>query len=466
MPGPAYNPASFRDPEGRVFEAEGRVFRSLSDGALERMEALWKDGVLEALADDGLIIPTQFLTAEQFTPPVNGCGPALLEHARVPVVSYPYEWSFDMLRDGALLTLDLLERCLDHDLILKDGTALNVMPVGARMTFIDVLSIDVYEPGQPWEGYTQFCQEFLFPLMLTAYKEVDFRALLRGATSGVTASELAHLARLRDWIRPGFFKHVVLQAMLARSMEKKDLAVRGAFNKTVLPKAALQTTIRGLKRVIELLDFAPGDSTWIGYAEEHSYDAEARAAKLDFVRNAVRRLAPASLVDIGCNVGEYSMLAAADAKRVVALDVDPACVNALYLRLRDDSYRDRVLPLVADLTNPSPTQGWALVERPGLLGRVQSDAFLALALVHHICISANVPLQAFVDVLRQIAPVGVVEWVDKSDDMVQRLLRNRKDVFAEYTWDQFKAAVETAFHLASVQDSHGGRRKLCLLTPR
>lgn len=465
MPGAAYNSGSFKDPEGRVFEAGGRVFRTLSVPARERMETLVADGVLRDFAADGLLVETALIPSAEAGLDPQEHGATILEHARVPVVSYPYEWSFDMLRDGALLTLDLMDRCLEKDLILKDGTAYNVMPVGGRMRYIDVLSIDYYRPGQPWEGYSQFCQEFLFPLMLASYKGVDFRPFLRGALSGIKAADLVRLGRPRDWFRPGFLKHVTLQAMLARAMGKKDVALRDAFEDAKLSRDVVRNTVSGLRRVVKKLPYSSAGAEWIDYVRDNTYAAEERAAKTEFVRRAMDTITPATVADLGCNTGEFSLAAAAGGAQVLSLDIDTACINAFYLRLKNHPDRDRILPLVADLTNPSPAQGWSLAERAGLIERIGSDAFLALALVHHICITANVPILEFVEVLAQIAPAGVVEWVDKSDDMVQRLLRNRKDVFETYDWSHFSAALERRFRIDTVEESHGGRRKLCLLRP-
>ena len=227
----------------------------------------------------------------------------------------------------------------------------------------------------------------------------------------------------------------------------------------------IAANVAGLRKLVGRLSYDAGDSVWAEYAQTHSYDKADEIKKQDFVKSAIGRLEPNVAVDLGGNVGDYSLLIAPQASRVLCVDIDPACINTLYRRLRETG-ETKVVPIVGDLLNPTPSLGWALAERRDIFSRVSSDAFLALALVHHICISGNVPLDGFVDILRRVAPAGVVEWVDKSDAMVQRLLRNRQDVFSDYSWENFRAAVEREFTILETTETHGGARRLCLLTRR
>ena len=125
-----------------------------------------------------------------------------------------------------------------------------------------------------------------------------------------------------------------------------------------------------------------------------------------------------------------------------------------------------MIPIVGDLLNPTPALGWNLTERRDLFERIRSESFFALALVHHLAIGGNVPLPRVVETLHRIAPSGVVEWVDKQDAMVQRMLRNRTDVFEDYTWDVFRLELERRFNIVKTVETHNGARRLCLLEPR
>ena len=460
----AFDPGSFRDPEGRVFQHDGRIYRTLSAAAQSRMRALIDDGVLADFIARGLLLDCSLVAARDEGLDDAAVGATVMRHTRIATMTYPYEWSFDMLRHGALATLDLLSACLQRDLILKDATAYNLAVHDGAMTFFDTLSIDRYVDGSPWDGYAQFCREFLFPLMLTAYRGVEYQPWYRGAMAGIAVRQFARLMGWRDKLRPGVLKHVTLQARLERSFADADVEMRGEFTRVKFSKALIEANIAGLRKLIAGLGYAAGDSVWASYTATHSYSAEDAAAKRAFVVAAVERLAPRTLIDLGGNTGDYTLAVADRLEHAICVDIDPACINTLWRRLRADGVTN-VVAMVSDLTNPSPAQGWALAERAGLHGRLRADAFLALALVHHLAIGGNVPIDRIVAMLAGTAPGGVVEWVDKSDAMVQRMLRNRTDVFADYDWEHFRAALESRFTIADMVETHAGARRLVMLMP-
>lgn len=460
-----FDPGSFKDPDGRVFEHRGLIYRTLSASAHNRMQTYIGNNTLSDFTAGGLLIESDLVNAAEAGLDAAEVGDVVMRHERIPVQTYPSEWSFDMLRDAALVTLDLLLECLDRDLMLKDATAFNVAFHDGRMQFFDTLSIEDYAEGDPWDGYAQFCREFLFPLMLTSYRGVEFQPWLRGSLSGIPVRTFARLLSLREKLRGAVIKHVVLQAKLDRGFADTDTEMRSSFKSMKFSKPMIVGNVTGLAKTLKSLRYEAGDSVWGDYAQSHSYSAADEATKRDFVEKAVARLKPATVVDLGGNIGDYSLLVAPHAERVCCVDIDPACINTLYRRIREGGPRN-VVPIVGDLLNPSPALGWNLAERQDLFSRIRSDSFLALALVHHLAIGGNVPLSNIVDVLFRIAPSGVVEWVDKSDAMVQRMLRNRTDVFGDYTWESFRRELERRFTIVETVDTHDGARRLCLLEPR
>lgn len=462
----SFNPGSFRDPEGRVFSVNGRIFRTLSPAAAERMRSFEKDGRLRRLIDAGAIIPSALTTASQAGLDSHLCGNLVMEHEKIPLVTYPYEWSFDMLRDAALHTLDLLETCLDMGMMLKDATPFNLSAHKNRMVFMDTLSLDEYRDGRPWEGYSQFCREFLFPLMLTAYKRIEFQSWFRGELNGLKAPSLSQVFGYANLPSKGVWTHVHLQAFLERFLSrKKDLSVRDRFKTGSFPKKVIIRMVRKLRKIVAAMKYRAADSVWTGYEGHNTYAPEDERTKEGFVSAAARGLNGEVWADLGCNNGRYALVAARATKLVVGLDADPAAVNGFYRRIRA---REGAAchPVVCDLLNPSPAMGWRLTERPSLFDRLRADRFLALALVHHLCIGGNVPLGEFVEMLKGVGGGGVVEWVNKKDPMVQRLLRNRQDVFPDYTWENFRNLIEGSFQLKEVTETHHGTRKLCLVLPR
>ena len=460
-----FEPGSFKDADGRVFYAGDKVYRSLSEAAAERMRALEADGRLAALVEAGLVVPSRLVGAANVGLDPAEVGGTVVEHARVGIITYPFEWPFALLRDAALVTLDVIERCLAFDFTLKDATPYNIALYQGRPVLIDLLSIERYETGAPWVGYAQFCREFLFPLLLAAHKGVAFHELFRGSLNGISLEVADGLFSLADALKPGVLKHVKLQAKLQRSFRKSEFDAKRSFRESRFGKQLIVANLNALRNVLAKLAPHDRDTAWIDYTDTHSYSTDEEAVKRAFVEAMLEAVAPVRVVDLGCNTGEYSRLAAKTARDVVALDSDTACIDGLYRACRRDGIVN-IVPVVADLLNPSPAMGWMLAERASLFGRIRADAFLALALVHHIAIGGNVPLPAIVAALAELAPAGVVEWVDKSDPMVETLLRNRKDVFNHYRWDDFRQALEARFEIVETAEIGGGRRRLCWVRAR
>lgn len=459
-PAVEFDPASFKDPDGRVFAFGDRIFRTLNRCGRENFDALCKSGLYDQLVGGNKVVDSSLQASKDlgFEPAVVGTD--LIEHRRIPYISYPYEWSFDMLRDAALLTLDLMEESLQYGFILKDATPFNVQFCDGRPVWIDLPSFAPYRANQPWVAYTQFCSTQLYPLMLTAYRNLEFQPMLRGSIGGIKSTDMAKLLRGRDFFRRGVLAQIHLPALLERSFARKPVALGSQFEKAKFSKDMLLGLCRRLRKLISGLTYRPRDSEWAGYRQICSYRDEDTIAKHRFVEEAVAEADPRRVWDLGCNTGEYSEIAAGIAEHVVAFDIDPAAINALYLGQKEGRNSGTIQPLVGDLTNPSPALGWALTERGAWRDRGQADFFLALALVHHLVIGGNIPVRAVVDALASVASAGVVEFVCKKDEMVRRLLTNREDVFADYTRENFEAELSRCFHIIGRKDINQGTRTL------
>lgn len=458
-----FDPGSFKDPSGRVFTHGGTVCRTMSPTALAHMRSASSSGLIRSLVADGLLLETALDSSAGLGLPADEVGEVVLTQPRVPVVTYSCEWSFEMLRDAALVTLRLIDRALESGFILKDATAFNVLFRGTQPVFVDVLSLEPYEEGAVWAGYGQFCRSFLFPLLLAAYRDIDVRALLQGHLGELPVREAAQLFRLRDYWRRGVFTDVVVQAALDRSFAGRQAGVRASTAGRRYPKSMLVANVRRLRALVERLRAPARPSEWSDYDTHHTYAPTDRESKVAFVRQAVAQLRGRRIIDLGCNIGEYSELALAAGSSVVALDLDARAIDRLY---RAHPRQPSLTPIVATLLRPTPAMGWGLRERASLLDRVHADGFLALALIHHLRITGGVPLDAIVAQLFSIAPEGVIEWVDKQDAMVTRMLSLRRDVYDDYTWDRFQATLSRTADIIAVHDTHGGRRRLCHVRAR
>lgn len=456
----SFEAGSFRDRAARVFYADGEVFRALSERGLADWQALSATRFFRRLSDEGTLVATeQVTTGEAAIPAGDGEWAGLLRHQRVPFISYPYEWSAGMLRAAALLQLDLLEAALEEDFVLKDATPYNVQWLGTRPVFIDLLSFCRWQPGDPWVGYRQFCELFLYPLMLEAYKGVPFQPWLRGSIDGIPPADAARLLSGRDLLRRGVFSHVYLHARSEARFRANDTNVRRELASAGFAKELIGANLRRLRKLVRGLAPEPRVSAWTGYAGDNTYGPEDRAAKEAFVREAVAGRGFERVWDLGANTGEYARLAAEHADYVVALDADRFVVERMFERCRRHG-PDNLLPLVCDLANPSPNQGWRGAERRDLAARGAPDLVLALALIHHLVLGANVRLADLLDWLAELAPRLVIEFVRREDPMVERLLRHKEDLYADYSLEAFEAELGRRYRVLRRRELPSGRRIL------
>ncbi len=428
---PLSDSASFRDPDGYVFRVDKRVFRALRRSGLDLYQTFRESGAAHWAEQQKLITPSWELKPGERAGfgdlPSDVVG--ILEQERIPFLSYPYEWSFDMLKDAALLQIDLSLGVAPYNLTLKDATSFNIQFVGAKPIFIDVLSFTPYKPGTPWVGYAQFCQSFLYPLALKALAGVDFQPILRTFLDGIPISFMKKILGMRAWLHPGMFKHVVLQSALQRSFAKKTPELAREFRDLHFSLDHVLGLLRAIKGQVEKLSPPHTLSHWASYPEEHSYRPHAFEKKRAFVIKHLEKIGTSTVLDLGCNTGEFSLLASSHAQQVIALDADPDSVNKLYLHCRGHGI-SRILPLVSDLTNPSPGLGWNHAERASLLDRCKAECILALALIHHLCLTKNIPFAHIFNLFARLkARHVIIEFVPKSDPMVKELLANRDDVY-------------------------------------
>jgi SAM-dependent methyltransferase len=460
---PGLEPGSFRDPDSRIFTADHRVLRLLSEQGLSDWHALSSSGLIEELP--GKVVGTREVEAD-VPEAIHGGVAGVLEHDRIPFVSYPYEWSFAMLRDAALLQLELLRRAIEKGLILKDSTPYNVQFRGAEPVFIDVGSFERLREGEPWAGYRQFCMLFLYPLLLQAWRDVPFQPWLRGSLEGITPHEARSLLSARDLLRRGALSHVVLHDRLERRYEEKEADLKGELRKAGFKKELILANIGGLERLIGRLRWEPERSVWSEYGPETTYSHDDAERKARFVADAVAEERPRLVWDVGCNDGRHARLAAEHAEYVVAMDADSLVVDRLYGALREEK-RKQILPLAVNVVDPPPALGWRGQERRPLLERGRPDLTLALALIHHVSIGGNVPVAEFLDWLRGVTGSLVIEFVSPEDPMARRLLaRKRPGDHPDYRADWFEQSLAERFEVVRSEQLADGSRTLYLARPK
>ncbi|MCA9055880.1 MAG: class I SAM-dependent methyltransferase [Planctomycetaceae bacterium] len=387
-----------------------------------------------------------------------------LEHRRIPFVSYPYEWSFSMLREATLLQLDLMCDALVDDLILKDATPFNVQFRGTQPVFIDVASFEAHSGG-PWEGYRQFCQMNLYPLMLQAWRGIDFQPWLRGRLSGITPDECWRLLSSRDLFRGGAFSHVFLHSKLSGRVGESQSNIPESMRESGFQRSLIEANVSKLRKIVAGLQWRPRQSYWSEYDVAAPPVQSDAAAKEEFVQSVCATQHWGTVWDLGCNVGRYSRIAADHADYVLALDIDHLAIDRLFDSLQKEQ-RQNILPLVFNLADPSPALGWRGRERKPLTRRGTPNLVFCLALIHHLVLRENLLLPDVVDWLAQLGATLIIEFVDKSDPQARSLLANRDDQYDDYSAGQFTACLEEHFIIRERQLLPSGTRTLFLATPK
>lgn len=458
-------PGSFRDPASAVFYVEGRIRRGLSASGLADWDVIAGSPAFTTAVADGRVIGTRLVDRRQDSS--EGDWAAILAHDRIPFISYPYEWTFGMLKDAALLQLELLEEALDSDLILKDATPYNVQFRGAHPIFIDVGSYTRHREGEPWVGYRQFCMQFLYPLMLEAFRGVPFQPWLRGSLEGLTSVDMARLLSRRDRLRRGVLSHVVLHSRLEHSQAARASETRRELRSAGFNTELIRANVRKLRKLVHRLDRPEANSMWARYGETKTYTGAEVERKDAFVRSVADRVRPRLAWDLGCNDGRYSRIVAeGGAEQVVAVDSDPATVDMVYRDLRRKG-DERVLPLTIDLTDPSPARGWRNRERMTLPERGMPELVLCLALVHHLSITESIPLSEVIDWLANLGAPLVIEFVTREDPMAQRLIAAKDGhIHPEYDRAGFERALTESFEVLQTEELPSRTRILYFARPR
>lgn len=447
---------SFRDPSGFIFIEDGRLYRQVNHDYQQHYELLLSSGTYEHLVQRDMLVPHQ----EVDVAPRTTDAFKVLQPARIPFISYPYEWSFSQLKAAALLTLSVQQTVMAKGMSLKDASAYNVQFLGSKPVLIDTLSFEPYSEGHPWIAYGQFCRHFLAPLALMARRDIGLSQLLRAHIDGVPLPLAVKLLPWSTHLRPGYLIHLHMHARSQQRYSDRTIDVeRGRVS-----RQALLGIVDNLRGLIEGLEWKPVGTEWAEYYEhvEH-YSDEAMRHKSSLVETFLGTVTTGHTVwDFGANRGVFSRLAAGRGAYVVCFDIDPAAVERNYRRSAADGDAN-LLPLVMDLGNPSPALGWAHEERMALTDRGPADCLMALALIHHLAFGNNLPFDRVAAFFAQCGKRLIIEFVPKSDPQSRILLRHRVDIFHGYTREAFERAFSAYFAIEHAVPIPGTERLLYVM---
>ncbi len=424
-PSSSSHASSFRDPSGFVFWQNGVLLRKINPIYEENFKLFLDSGLYGELVKEGLLISHKHV------------APDVIQPELIPFISYSYEWAFSQLKDAALLTLKIQKIALSHGMSLKDATNYNVQFLKGKPIFIDTLSFEKLEAGKPWVAYKQFCEQFLAPLALISYVDVKLLQLLIPYMNGIPLELANKLLPLKARINPGVLMHINLHAG-SQKKHADNRAVSG--EQRAVSMNALLGIVDSLYNTVSNLKWDYGKTAWSHYGADdyfESYDKKTLDKKKQIVSEFLESVKPKTTWDLGANTGNYSRIAAEKGISTISLDFDPAVVEQAYQWVREHD-EENILPLYLDITNPTPAIGFENNEREALLQRPKPDVVMALALIHHLAIGANLPLSRLASFFADMSKNLIIEFVPKDDPQTQRLLVSREDVFPDYTQEEFE----------------------------
>ncbi|MEE9554353.1 MAG: SAM-dependent methyltransferase [candidate division Zixibacteria bacterium] len=447
---------SFRDPSGFLFYRDGRLYRQVNNIYRDNYDLLMNSGLYRKLVGERLLISHveiddwDSLAVDAYK---------IIAPESISFISYPYEWCFGQLKEAALTTLRIQKYALDFGMSLKDSSAYNIQFVNCRPIFIDTLSFEKYREGSPWVAYGQFCRHFLAPLTLMCRKDIRLNQMLRIYIDGLPLDLAGKLLPRRTWLKFSLLTHIHLH-----SESRKRFADRPAKNKKrQISRRALFAIIDSLEQAITGLRWKPANTEWADYYSETNYAPESLTRKKEIVAEYIEAINPPMVWDMGANTGFFSRIASAKGIETISFDFDPACVEVNYRECVKNGEAN-ILPLLLDLSNPSPNIGWANRERMSLGERGPADLIMALALVHHLAISNNLPLFRIAEFFKENCRALIIEFIPKNDSQVRRLLATRDDIFPRYTKEDFEAEFEKKFTIVRSDKIPDSERTLYLMT--
>jgi len=452
---------SFRDPSGFMFKHEDKLYRQVNQKYHEEYDLLMSSGLYEQLTKSKTLVTHKEVDLK--LAPLPDIAYKIIQPEMVDFISYPYEWCFNQLNDAAILTLSIARRALEFGMSLKDASAYNIQFQNGRPMFIDTLSFEKYEEGLPWVAYKQFCQHFLAPLALMAKTDIRLSKLLRLHIDGIPLDLASILLPASTKFNFGLATHIHAHAKSQQRYADKQVSQEEV--KARISKSSMVGLLDSLLSTVRSLNVKTIQTEWTDYYQDNNYTPASFEAKRQLVKSFIEKVEPKEVWDLGGNTGEFSRTASDMNIPTVCFDIDPGAVQQNYDLVKKNKEKF-MLPLVMDLTNPSPDLGWHNSERESMQDRGPVDLVMALALIHHLAISNNLPLINVANYLAELGEYLIVEFVPKSDSQVKRLLASRVDIFPEYTEHGFEAAFDQLFEILEKAPVLGSERSLYLMKHR
>ena len=448
--------SSYRDPSGFLFYENGVLYRQVNNIFKDDFDHFISSGLYQHLVDKSLLIAHK-KTEKNFTDSTDWYQ--TIEPEKIPFISYPYEWCFDMLKDAALVTLQAAQEAMNYEMMLKDASAYNVQWHKGKMVFIDTLSFEKWDESRPWIAYRQFCEHFLAPLALMHYLKLPLQNLSLAYPDGIPLTLAKKLLPSRSKFNLNTYLHLHLHANISENAKTAN-----PKRQTQKPFSAtkLKNLLRSLEETVRSFSLNNPSGVWSGYYNEAFQREDYVVPKKQIVENWISRVNAYSAVDVGANEGEFSELLAAKNIFAISADFDHYSVNRLYNTTKKNNNAS-ILPLVIDFANPSPAIGVNNEERSSFLQRTNTELVLALAVIHHLAIGKNIPFENIAAMFQSLGNWLIIEFVPKEDEKIQLMLQQKKDVYYDYNEEKFLTAFKNFYSVIEKSEIGNSGRSLFLL---
>jgi len=458
------HPSSFRDPSGHVFFQNGCALRKINKTYFRDFDSLVSSGLYDLLVDKRYLVPHSVVERTN--------DHVIIKPRQIDFFTYPYEWCFSQLKDAAILTLEIQLHALEKGMALKDASAFNICFFENKPLFIDTLSFEQYRSGEPWGAYGQFCSHFLGPLVLW---KTGFRTswyLGEDHLNGADLALVSKLLPLRTYFQPSILTNIHLHARAIAShrvSEYRNQEVKDSRN-AKLSRKSLVNIVTSLLLVVKNLelDVSSASSMWSGYYTFTNYGDEDFKLKEEILTEWSREGSYQAVWDIGANDGHFSRLIDTGSATIYSSDVDPLAVELNYRSAKEHGHK-YIQPFVSNMMEPSPGVGFSNTERTALRERLRNvnlDCIVALAVVHHLCISQNCRFSMLASLWSEMASILIVEFVEPDDSWAINLLDRKgyaKSLFSWYNREEFERVFSEHYLVKQKRELGSGKRVLYLM---
>lgn len=462
-----WHPSSFRDPGGRMFRHNGRLLRAIFPPAIDDLRFLESSGLHDNLVSSGSLIAHADVDVASLQLGTWALQPdRVIAPRELPWISYSHEWTHGQLQAAALHTLDVMTTALEHGMWLQDAASSNIQFDACQPILIDTLSLVRYPEGSLWAGYGQFCRHFLAPLVLMHAFDSRIAGLLLQFPDGIPLELASAMLPKTSWLNPGTVAHIHMHAKATRAIGGQPEASSTTGKLSKIQLLGLLDSLRGLV-VSHGPKIEAHRSQWGGYDTEDGYTDKARVSKEQIIKDWLKTLTGRVTVDYGANAGRYSRLAAEYSEVVLAVEPDTMAAEQLFARTVEHRLDGHGIQTVRmDILAPSPGIGLHGTERPGWFDRLAADTVMALALIHHLCLAAGIPLREVLQTLSTGTQHMILEWVPSDDPQAKRLGKARSRTFNDYTQQALELYLSELGIIRGKRDVDNSMRTLYLVELR